>query len=90
MGTQFRDLIKPGADLMVVGALNKWTPPRKKGGIPLVSARFSLSMEKGQTDAGRDGRTSLARPNSQTRTGTGRYPFSLFSSQRAVLATLPG
>ena len=30
-----------------------------------------------QADAGRDGR--LARPNSQARTGTGGYSFSLFS-----------
>ena len=28
---------------------------------------------------GRDGKTRLARPNSQARTGTGEYSFSLFS-----------
>ena len=35
-----------------------------------------------QADAGRDCRTRLARPNSQarTRTGKGKYPFSLSSS----------
>ena len=33
---------------------NKWTPPRKSGGIPLVSTTFSLSIENEQTDAGRD------------------------------------
>ena len=33
-----------------------------------------------QADAGRVGRTRLARLNSQVRTGTGKYPFSLFSS----------
>ena len=32
-----------------------------------------------QADAGRDGLTRLARPNSQARTGTGEYSFSLFS-----------
>ena len=32
-----------------------------------------------QADAGWDGRTRLARPNSQARTGTGKYSFSLFS-----------
>ena len=32
-----------------------------------------------QADAGRDGWTRLARPNSQARTGTGEYSFSLFS-----------
>ena len=31
-----------------------------------------------QADAGRDCRTRLARPNSQARTGTGRYSFSPF------------
>ena len=25
--------------------MNKWTPPRNSGGIPQISARFSLSME---------------------------------------------
>ena len=33
--------------------LNKWTPPRKSGGIPSVSTRFSLSME--MTRLARDG-----------------------------------
>ena len=32
-----------------------------------------------QADAGRDCRTCLARPNSQARTQTGKYSFSLFS-----------
>ena len=32
-----------------------------------------------QADAGRDCRSRLARPNSQARTGTGKYIFSLFS-----------
>ena len=32
-----------------------------------------------QADAGRDGLTRLARPNSQARTGTGECSFSLFS-----------
>ena len=34
-------------------------------------------MEIEQADAGRDGRTHLARTNSQARTGTGKYSFSL-------------
>ncbi|CAM9349455.1 unnamed protein product, partial [Ascophyllum nodosum] len=41
--------------------------------------RFSLSVENEQADAGRDGRTRLARPNYQARTVTGKYSFSLFS-----------
>ena len=53
--------------------INKyWTPPRKSGGIPRVSTRFSLSVENEHTRAGRDGPTYLVRPNSQARTGTGK------------------
>ena len=33
---------------------------------------FSLSLENRQVDAGGDGRSRLARPNSQARTGTGK------------------
>ena len=36
-------------------AINKWTLPRKSGGISRVSTKFSLSMENEQADAGRDG-----------------------------------
>ena len=36
-------------------------------------------MEKEQADAGRDCGTRLARPNSEARTGTEEYSFSLFS-----------
>ena len=66
---------------MAVGGINKWTmtPPRKARGIPLVSTRFSLSLENKQADAGRDDRTCLARPNYQAQTGIGKYSFSLFS-----------
>ena len=42
-------------------------------------SEFSLIIVKGQAYAGRDGRTCLARPNSQARTGTGNNGFSLFS-----------
>ena len=45
---------------MVYGGINKWTPPRKSGGIPCAITRFSLSVEIEQADAGRDGRTRLA------------------------------
>ena len=48
-----------------------------------LSSRFyyQIQPEYGdeQADAGRDGWTRLARPNSQARTGTGEYSFSLFS-----------
>ena len=64
---------------MAYGGMNEWTPPRKSGGIPRVSTRFSLSMENEQADAGPDDRTRLARPNSQARTGTEKYHFSRFN-----------
>ena len=41
--------------------------------IPRVSTRFSLSVENDRVGAGRDSRTRLARPDSQTRTGTGKH-----------------
>ena len=46
-----------------------------------------------QAGAGRDCRTRHARPNFHTRTGTGKYSFSLFSwltTSRIDMATLPG
>ena len=45
---------------------------------------FNLCMENEQPDAGRDGRTRLARPNSQARTGTqgnARFPCSVDHEQ---------
>ena len=65
---------------MTYGGLNKEMDATAEiGRIPCVSTRFSLSVENEQADAGRDGRTRLARPNSQARTGTAEYSFSLFS-----------
>ena len=43
---------------------------------PLVSIRFSLSMENEWADEGRDGRTRLVTPNSQVRKGTGKQTKS--------------
>ena len=42
------------------------------------------------SSTGRDCQNRLARPNSQARTRTGKYSFSLFSWPRAGLTTLPG
>ena len=44
-------------------------------------SNYQIQPEYGdeQADAGRDCQTRLARPNSQARTGTGEYSFSLFS-----------
>ena len=51
------------------------------GKNPVVSKHQQIQAEYGdeQADARRDGRTRLARPNSQARTHTGKYSFSLFS-----------
>ena len=71
----------------------KWTPPRKSGETPWMSKHQiqpEYNMENEKADAGWDGRTRLARPNAQARTGTGKCPFSLFSWPRAGSATLPG
>ena len=66
---------------MSVDGMNKWTPWQKAGGTPGVSTRFNLSVENEQADAGRDGRTRLARPNSQARTGTAAGEKNIFPAQ---------
>ena len=64
--------------------------PRKSGGIPRVSARFSLSEEDEQADAGRDCRSRLARLSYQARTGTGEFisPVQLTTSRIGNLTRL--
>ena len=51
-----------------------------------VSTIFSLSLENEQADAGPDGRTRLARLNSQARTRTDSKTFK-FSVQLATSST---
>ena len=79
IGTQVAQPDKIGTDPMTYDGINKWTSPRKSRGIPQVSTRFSLNVDNEQTDAGQGGQTCLATPNSQARTGTGKYGLSLFS-----------
>ena len=70
------------------------TAAAESGGIPSVSTRFSQGVENEQANAGRDGQTRLARPNSQAERGQGDiifprsadheqdwqpYPFDLYS-----------
>ena len=45
------------------------------------ASKHQIQSEYGdeQADAGQDCQTRLVRPNSQARTGTGKYYFSLFS-----------
>ena len=49
------------------------------GRNPMSKHQIQPEYGDEQADAGRDGRACLARPNSQARTGTGKYSFSLFS-----------
>ena len=49
--------------------------------------RFSLGVENGQADVGRDGLTCIARPNSQARTGTGKINFPVFNIFPVQLTT---
>ena len=49
------------------------------GRNPTSKHQIQPEYEDEQADAGRDWRTRLATPNSQARTGTGKYSFSLFS-----------
>ena len=73
VGTQLRDPINSG--------LTRWRmDAAAELGRNLVSKHL-IQPEYGneQANAERDYRTRLARPNSQARTGTGKYSFSLFS-----------
>ena len=56
-----------------------------------VISKHQIQPEDGdeQADAGRDGWTRLARPNSQARTGTGEYYFPCSTDHEQDLATLP-
>ena len=45
------------------------------GRNPVSKLQIQLEYEDEQANAGRDGRTRLARPNSQARTGTGKNTF---------------
>ena len=67
----------------------QWCDPINSG-LTRWRKAFNLNVEDEKADAGRDGRTCPARPNSQARTWTGKYSLLLFSRPRAGLATLPG
>ena len=75
---QLRDPIDSGPDPVVVGGM-KMDAVAESGKNSVSKTRFSLSVENLWADAGRDGRTRLARPNSQARTGTGKKSFSTLS-----------
>ena len=59
--------------------LNYSTAGTELGRNPVSEHHIQPEYGDEQADAGRDCRTRLARPNSQARTRTEKYPFSLFS-----------
>ena len=57
-----------GSNVSTIGStlFSRRNPPLKDS---------ALSVENEQADAGQDGRTRIARPNSQAQTGARKYPF---------------
>ena len=91
IGTQLRDPINAGLTRWRLVVLNiTMDAAAEVGRSPVCKHQIQPEYGNEQADAGRDCRTRLARPNSQARTRTGKYSFSLFSWPRAGLATLPG
>ena len=80
IGTQLRDPINSRLTRWRMVVLHKKNDAAAELGRNPVS-KHQIQPEYGyeQADAGQDCRTCLARPNSQARTGTGKYSLSLFS-----------
>ena len=66
---------------MAYGGLNKYMDDAaaELGRNPVSKHQIQPEYGDEQADAGRDCRNRHAGPNSQTRTRTGEYEFSLFS-----------
>ena len=63
-----------------MAVLNKYMDAAAEiGRNPVSEHQVQPEYEDEQADAGGDCRTRLAKPNSQARTRTGKYSFSLFS-----------
>ena len=91
IGTQLRDPINSGLTQWRLAVFNIIMDAAAEiGRNPVCKHQIQPEYGDEPADAGRDCRTRLARPNSQARTRTGQYSFSLFSGPRAGLATLPG
>ena len=76
---------------MVYGGLNNYMyVAAELGRNPVGKYQTQSEYEDEQADAGRECRNRLARLNSQARTWTGKYSFSLFSWPRPGLSILPG
>ena len=77
IGTQLRDPINLGLTRWRM-AVSKMDAAAELGRNPLSKHHIQPENGDEQADAARDCRTR-ARPNSQARTGTEEYSFSLFS-----------
>ena len=80
IGTQLRDPINSGLTrwrLAVLNIIMDAAAEIEKN--PVCKHQIQPEYGDEQADAGRDCRTRLVRPNSQARTRTGKYSFSLFS-----------
>ena len=54
MGTQLRHLMNLGTDLIVVGDINKWTPPRPDSVLLLVRRMSRLTRDETAGPVSRD------------------------------------
>ena len=81
IGAQLRDPINSGLTQWRLAVLNiiMDAAGAEIGRNPVCKYQIQPEYGDEQADAGRDCRTRLARPNSQARTRTGKYSFSLFS-----------
>ena len=74
IGTQLRDPMNSGLTRWRMAVLNKnMDATAELGRNPVSKHKIQPECGDKQADAGRDGRTRLARPNSQARTRTRKY-----------------
>ena len=80
IGTQLRDPINSGLTRWRLAVLSITIDAAAEiGRNPVCKHQIQPEYGDEQADAGRDCQTRLARPNSQARTWTGKYSFSLFN-----------
>ena len=80
IGTQLPDPINSGLARRHMAVLKqKMDAAAELGWNPVSKHHIQPEYGDEEADAGRDCRTRLARPDSQARTRTGKYSFSLFS-----------
>ena len=80
IGAQLRNPLNSGLTQWCLAVLNIIMDAAAEiGRNPVCKHQIQPEYGDEKADAGRDGRTRLARPNSQARTRTGKYSLSLFS-----------